>query len=151
MSTDYGNDRSVTQRIVVLPFPDGTTRAVKAVQSSLDQVEVTGRACLSEALLRRLVTFRGTLIDSEIPSTTADYGEDLTQSVNDDMTPRAIAMVGAAVDAELRKDERVIRSATVATLVGGILMVAINVVDSAGPFKLVLAISSVSVQVLSVP
>lgn len=151
MTTDFGHDRSVTLRTVVLPFPDGTTRAVTAVQSSLDQVEVSGRACLAEALVRRLVTFRGTLIDVAIPSTTADYGTDLTQHVNDDMNARELAMVGAGVDAELRKDERVLRSSTAAALVGDILMVPINVVDAQGPFKLVFAVSSAAIQLLSVP
>jgi hypothetical protein len=151
MTTDYGHDRSVTLRTVVLPFPDGTTRAVTAVQSSLDQSEVSGRACLTEALVRRLVTYRGTLIDVLIPSTTADYGTTILDFVNDDMTPRDIAMAGASVDAELRKDERVIRSTTPASLAGEILMLPITVYDAAGPFKLVFAVSQASVQLLSVP
>ena len=151
MSTDYGHDRSVTLRTVVLEFPDGSMRAVTAVQSSLDQVEVSGRSCLIEALVRRLVTYRGTLIDVVIPSTTADYGTTILDYVNDDSNKRELAMVGAGVDAELRKDERVIRSTTVATLAGDILMIAITITDGEGPFKLVFAVSSAAVQLLSGP
>lgn len=151
MSTDYGHDVSVTLRSVALEFPDGTTRVVTDVQHALDQVEVSGRAGLVEALVRRLVTYRGTLIDVVIPSTTADYGTTILEFVNDDIGPRELARASAAVDAELRKDERVIRSTTVATLVGEILMLAITIIDGTGPFKLVFAVSSATVQLLSVP
>jgi hypothetical protein len=150
MATDYGHDVSVTQRTVVLPFPDGTSRAVTAVQHALDQSETSGRPLLGEALLRRLVMYRGTLIDVVIPSTTANDGTDVTQFVNADFSPREIAMLGASVDAEMRKDERVVGSSTQASLVGEVLLLPINITDGEGPFRLTLAVSDV-VQLLSVP
>jgi hypothetical protein len=150
MTVNYGTDVSNTLRTVALTFPDGTTRAVTAVQHALAQDETSGRALLIEAIVRRLVTYRGTLIDTNVPSETADYGNDVTQNVNADFSPREIAMAAAAVDAELRKDERVIRSSTVATLVGDVLILAITVTDGIGPFKLTLAVRDV-ISLLSVP
>lgn len=149
MATDYGTDLSCAMRSVALEMPDGSTRVVEAVQPSLDMAEVSERVCLAEALVRRLVTYRGQLIDVVIPSTTADYGTDVTQNVNDDLDPRAIARIGSDVDAEMRKDERVVQSATQASLVSNVLMLPINVTDGKGPFPLVLAVSQVTVQILS--
>ncbi len=146
-----GYDVSNTYRTVVLEYPDGSFRAVEAFQSALDQREVSGRVCLAEGCARRLVSPRQSLVDVEIPSTTANYGSDLTVNVNADLGPRDLAMIGSSVDAELRKDERVIRSVTNAALVGDLLLIPINLYDSAGPFKLVLSIGSVTVQVLSAP
>lgn len=149
MAVDYGSDLSCTLRAVALPFPDGTTRVVTAVQPTLDMAEVSGRTCLVEALVRRLTTFRGTLLDVVIPSTTANYGTDVSGWLNDDIDARGLAMLGSAVDAELRKDERVERVATTATLVANVLMLSIEVVDGDGPFTLVLAVTQVTIQILS--
>jgi len=151
MATDYGTDLSCRQRAQTLEMPDGSFRLFNGVDIALDQAEVSGRPCLAEALVRRLVTFRSTLIDVVVPSTTANYGSDVTQNVNDDMDPRDIAMAGASVDAELRKDERVVSSTTVPSFVGDLLMLPASVIDGAGSFKLVLAVSQVTVQILSVP
>jgi len=161
----FGSDMSCTQCTAVLPYPNGQPGGVltpfTGVQLTLGWATdaggnalpamSTGRATLAEALIRRLVTPRGTLIDVVFPSTTANYGDDLTSDVNADMTTRDLAMIAAGVDAELRKDERVVRSQTTATMVGNLLMLAISVESGVGPFKLVLAVSDVSVSVLSVP
>ncbi len=146
-----GYDVSVTYRTVALEYPDGSTRVVTAFQSALDQAEVSGRVCLAEGCARRLVSPRQSLVDVEVPSTTANYGTDLTENLNADLDPRGLAMVSAGVDAELRKDERVVRSVTNAALIGDLLMVPINLFDAAGPFKLVLSIGSVNVAILSAP
>jgi hypothetical protein len=156
MATDYGHDLSCTYRTVVLPMPDGSTAAVTAVQPSLDGAEVSGRACLAEALVRRLATSRGTLIDVVAPSTTANYGNDVLGLLNEDVDARTLAMMGASVNAEMRKDERVVDAETRVTLIPGIagpnsLLLDITITDGVGPFKLVLMVSQVTVQLLSGP
>lgn len=148
-----GHDLSCTLRTVPLVQPDGSTRLVTAVQPTLDMAEVSERTCLIEALIRRITTPRGTLIDVVIPSTTANYGTAIDDFLNDDIDARGLAQIGAAVDAELKKDERVVRSSTAATLVGAgaaaTLILTITVVDGAGPFQLVLAVTAETVQLLA--
>lgn len=154
MATDYGLDLSCTYVTrQALEMPDGSFRYFTGVDIPIDMAEVVGRACLSEALIRRLDTSKGQLIDVVTPPTpqVANYGTDLTAFVNSDFTPREIAIVGASVDAELMQDERVVQSSTVPTLSGALLLIPITITDGSGPFPLVLSISSVSVQVLSVP
>lgn len=168
MATDFGADMSCTQCNAVLPFPTGIgsteLRTVNAVQLTMgfatDQrtgttlpAVATGRANVGEALIRRLTCARGTLIDVITPPSPgcANYGTDLNAYLNADVTARQLGMIGAAVNAECLKDERVFRCETKATMVGDLLIVDISVITATGPFKLVLAISQVSVAVLSVP
>lgn len=154
---------SCTFCTVVLPFPDGTTRAVTCIQLPLGKgtdprtnavlpSSTSGRAKLREDVLRRVSTPRGTLPDTKIPTTTAQYGIDILDYVNADMTPADIGRLSAAVDAQVRADERCRSSSTAAALVGdSTLVVPISIVDGAGPFKLTLAIDTLTanLQVLS--
>lgn len=151
--TDAGYDLKCTYLAQSLEMPDGSFRTTTAVDLALDMAEVSGRICLSQALVRRLVTSRGQLVDVVIPPSpqVANYGTDLTQYVNADMSTREIALVGANVDAELIQDERVVESETVASRVGPLLLVPIDITDGTGPFQLVLSISNVTVQLLSSP
>lgn len=162
---DLGGDLNLTQCTAVLPMPTGipggTSVAVTAVQMTLGWATnaagaalpgfVTGRANLSGAIVRRLSTTRGQLADVVTPSTTANYGYDLTDEIDDDMTTRALGIIGANVDAELRKDERIIRSSTLSSGTGGALLVDITVTDATGPFKLILAVTEVSTTLLTTP
>jgi hypothetical protein len=108
-------------------------------------VEVTGRTCLVQALARRLITARGTLIDDP------NYGFDLNQFLNDDLDAADVARIGSGIDAEFLKDERVLSSTTTAVLnVGGALVVTAQIQDQQGPFKLVLSVGSVSATILSI-
>ena len=108
--------------------------------------EVDGITSLAQSLLRRLITPRGTLIDDQ------NYGFDLSGYLNDDLSASDLARVGSGVDAEMIKDERVLRSAsTVTVLSQGVLSVATLVTPSLGPtFRLVLAVSQVTASVLLV-
>lgn len=106
--------------------------------------EVTGRTALAEALARRLQTPRGGLIDDP------NYGYDVTGEIDDDLTTRDIARIASQVDAECAKDERVISTTTTAVFLSGALTLSIDIRDSAGPFKLVLLATSVSLSVLKV-
>lgn len=107
-------------------------------------VETSGLHMLAQALCRRLITPRGTLIDD------FNYGFDLRQFLGDDVGPADLARIASGVDAELLKDERVSASqTTVALAAQGVLNVVTTLTPSAGPsFQLVLAITNVTATLL---
>lgn len=144
MSIDYGTDISVTWRTETLEFPDGSVRTQQAWDADDGFPEVTGRPLLIEALLRRLVTVRGSLLGEP------DYGTDVRDWVNDDVDAAGAARLGAAISAELSKDQRVKSASAVASFVDDILTATITVVDAAGPFKLTISIDEVSLKILGV-
>lgn len=102
---------------------------------------VSGPEGLGEALGRRLVTPRGSLEGDSA------YGYDVRVHLNDDdPSPSAI---GLEVAAELAKDERVeSASAVVFRELAGTLRIVADVLTAAGPFRLTLDVSAVSVAVL---
>ncbi len=104
---------------------------------------VSGARGLAEALLRRLTTPRGTLLDD------ASYGYDLRSRLNDSLTPYELVQIGVAARAEIERDERVESATATATLTGGRLRVVAQVLTAAGPFRLVLAVGSVTSEVLA--
>ena len=105
----------------------------------------TGLQCVAEAVLRRWSTGAGELLDD--PS----YGYNLTDLVSDDLSPADIAYAQQQAAAEARKDERVLAMTVTLTLTAtGLLTVVGQGTTAAGPFKLVLAVTSVSVQLLLV-
>lgn len=162
---DLGGDLNLTQCTAILPMPNGVPGGVlvpvTAVQMTLGWATgatgaalpafVTGRANLSGAIVRRLTTTRGQLVDVVTPSTTANYGFDQTENLNADLTVRELGIIGAGVDAELKKDERIIRSSTVCSGAGNALLESITVTDAIGPFKLILAVTDVSTTLLTTP
>lgn len=99
---------------------------------------------LAEALARRLTTPRGTLPFH------ADYGLDLRGYLNESMTQDVLYRLKAAVERECELDERVLTaSATVSYAFGTqALGVRISVTTSNGPFKFVLNVTSLTVQML---
>lgn len=104
---------------------------------------VTGRDLLSQALVRRITTPRGRLLSNP------NYGYDVTGEINDDLSTQDVSTVASHMDQEFLKDERVVSSSTTATLTSdGVLTTTTIIQDGAGPFPLVLQISSVSVTVL---
>lgn len=106
---------------------------------------VTGFTLVGEAIARRLITPRGRLIGDP------NYGFDLTQYVNADMSPRDIAGLRAGVVAECMKDERVNRATVNAELDSvGILTLTILLDLGVESFTLVLSASDVSVTLVSV-
>lgn len=105
--------------------------------------EVTGLTALAQALLRRLMTPRGTLIGDP------DYGYDLLGEIDDDLDPQDIAAVATNVDAEFLKDQRVTGSITTATFANGALVTVSSVTTATGPFSLTLGIGQV-IAILSV-
>lgn len=106
--------------------------------------ETSGGHLVAEAIARRLQTPRGRLIDDP------NYGFDLTGSLNDDLSQADIARISASVQGECQKDERVLSASVQASFVTGALIVSILLSLASGPFRLVLAVTAVSVQILQV-
>lgn len=127
--TDYGTDIAMTADLRGLDPAFGS---------------VTGRRCLAEALVRRLQTPPGRLIDDP------DYGYDLIGEINDDLGPADAGRIAVEVTNEVQKDERVVSASTTASFALGVLTVSIEITDGAGPFRLVLAVTAVSATVLQV-
>lgn len=103
---------------------------------------VGGREGLLEALMRRLMTPRGSLFYDE-----DDYGYDLRALLNDvGMLPRDLEL---QVSKELRKDERVREAIVRVTLAREEdLQIDIRIVDADGPFQFTLRATAETVAVL---
>lgn len=106
--------------------------------------EVSEKMLLAQALARRLTTPRGRLIDD------ANYGYDLNQWLNADVGPAELAQIQSQAQAECLKDERVQSATVTVTFLGGVMLVAVALVSSLGPFQLVLSVSALTTQLLTV-
>lgn len=152
---------------VVLPFPQPGTaapimRTVTTVQPTFGFATVpstgatipstgSGRTLLLADVIRRISTAKGSVPDFNIPTKLGRYGIELLDYVNADMTAAEIGQFCASLDAQIRQDQRIANSRTTAALAGNVLVATINLVDGAGPFSLILAISTLTknLQVLS--
>ena len=116
--------------------PNGQTLSMPATMSS-------GFLCVAEAVLRRWSTSRGELIDDP------NYGTNVQNSLQDDLSPRDVAYLGQQLAAEAQKDERVLKAVVTVTLTtAGLLTVVGGIQTAAGPFKMVVAVSAVSTTLL---
>lgn len=107
--------------------------------------EVSGRLLLAQAVARRLITPRGRLIGSP------NYGYDLTQFINDDLSLQGISRIQSATQDEIVKDERVLSASVSISLdMNGSMLVKVLLGDASGPFSLVLSVTQVSVSVLEI-
>lgn len=110
-----------------------------------DGRSVSGTTVIAQAVARRWSTPRGRLIDDP------NYGFDLTGYLNDDMSPKDLASLQAGAEAEALKDERVSKCTTSAELdANGLLTITGLLESSEGPFTLVVAVSSTSLDLLAV-
>lgn len=104
----------------------------------------SGRDNLAEAIARRLITPLGGLFYD--PS----YGLDLRQYLNEAITDEVRYEIETLVAAECEKDERVLSAE--ATLIDTDLLRTLQLVialeTAEGPFRLILAVNAVSVEVL---
>jgi phage baseplate assembly protein W len=141
---DYGVDLAWGLQTVTLPFDDGSMRTVQVYDVDPNWAEVSGRLGLGQALARRLVTTHGSLIDDP------DYGLDVRDYINDDVSASDLFQLARKVEAELAKDERVSRSAVVATFTDGKMSLVCTIWDGGGPFKLTLDIADVGITKLEV-
>ncbi len=105
----------------------------------------SGFRVVAEAIARRWQTPRGALINDP------NYGFDLSDFVNDDLSKAELSRIAHQAGAEAEKDERVLScEVTVTFLTGGNLSVVGKVETAAGPFSLVVGVSQVSVSLLQV-
>lgn len=103
-----------------------------------------GRRNLANAIARRLSTPRGGLrYDPE-------YGLDLREFLNEDVTGAEIANAPGEITLEVEKDPRVqaARVRLVYNFAASSLRVTIGIVDALGPFTLVLSVSKLTVEIL---
>ncbi len=105
---------------------------------------------LANAIGRRLQTPAGKLADiGDDP----DYGMDIRSWLNTDLTTTEIAGLENAISDEILKDERIVSVVVDATysFATAVLEVEINALKSDGaPFRLVLRVSSLTVDILAV-
>lgn len=127
MAVDFGTEISCVSDIA----SDGRT--------------VSGFRVVAEAIARRWITPRGRLI--KYP----DYGYDLTQFINADMSDRDIASMVAGSEAEAEKDERVDSCAIEAVLGSdGVMTISALIQTGQGPFTLTASVSSLTLTLLDV-
>lgn len=110
---------------------------------------VSGKANLGRALVRRLMTPRGALaIVGEDPN----YGLDVRQLLNEQMTPTAKATWQSKIARECEKDERVLGCVASIQFNAGAstatITLTIATADTSAPFSLVVAVSALTVQLL---
>lgn len=108
---------------------------------------VRGKRVVSQACLRRLGTPRGGLFYDP------EYGFDLRQFANSSFGEAESFQVSSGIQSELVKDERVRSCTAQATFDADLekLSVIIDVVSENGPFRLILAVSAVTIEVLASP
>lgn len=104
----------------------------------------SGNRVVGEAIARRLITRRGGLVSDP------NYGFDLGEFVEADLSPRDLALVSSGIVAECKKDDRVVSAVATVTLAIGVLTAQIALTTGGGPFTLVLAVSAVSAPLLQV-
>ena len=108
---------------------------------------VSGRAMLAQAIGRRITTRPGALAWI---GESASYGLDVRDQVGSDTDARTAFALAAAVQAEVLLDERVRACEVTATVVSGVLSLVLRLADADGPFRLTLAISDVTIDLLRV-
>lgn len=127
-------------------LPDFGTAISCVSDIASDGRMVTGFMVVGESIARRWSTPRGRLIGYP------NYGFDLSQYINADMSARDIAALRSAAAAEAEKEETVERCTVSAELdtVTGILTVTGKVDTAKGPFTLVVEASSVTLDLISI-
>lgn len=138
-SADYVPEAMAT------PSTDQYGRDLAGV-ADVDQLfmEIEGDDAMVEALARRLITPRGTLIDDD------DYGLDLRSYINRKMSEPELAALPSAVANELRKDEGVLDVSCVLTTfdVGQLIELEIEVDRGDGPLQFTFALTPSKVSVV---
>lgn len=109
----------------------------------------SGVQLVAEAAYRRLSTSRGTLFGGDEE---ANYGFNLEDLIGTLTTPSAAAAVPGQIEAELLKDERInaVQATCVQQTNGPAVawLITVTAQTDAGPFKLVLSINDVTVELL---
>jgi hypothetical protein len=108
---------------------------------------VTGRLQLAQAIGRRITRRRGELgwIGDD-----PDDGMDVRDYLGSDADATSAFRIEAQVQAEVMRDERVLAAEVKAAIADGILTLSLRLADADGPFRLVLAVSAVTIDLLKV-
>jgi hypothetical protein len=103
----------------------------------------SGLQVVAEAVLRRWTTSQGQLIDDP------NYGTNIYDLINAGLSPRDLSLYGQRFAAEAQKDARVLNcSATLTLDAAGNLTLSATITTAAGPFRLVLSVNAVTLQLL---
>ena len=107
----------------------------------------TGRTQLAQAIGRRVTTRRGTLawIGDDL-----DHGIDVRDFLGSDADGQSAFRIAALVQAEVLRDERVRSCDATASVTDGLLTLSLRLTDDDGPFRLVVAVSAVTIELLRV-
>lgn len=107
----------------------------------------SGRPQLAQAIGRRITKRRGTLgwIGDD-----PDQGIDVRDYLGSDADAQSAFRVAAMVEGEVLRDERVLACQATATITDGTLTLSLRLADADGPFRLVLSVSAVTVDLLKV-
>lgn len=109
----------------------------------------TGRLQLAQAIARRVTTQPGAMSWAE--GTAGDgYGIDVRAFLGSDADATTASHVAALVQTEVMKDERVLAADASASILDGLLTLSIRLADASGPFRMVLAVSGVTIELLRV-
>lgn len=100
---------------------------------------VSGRQALAQSILRRLSTRTGTLRDD--PS----YGDDIRLFIGKAISPDEVAQ---RVEAQVFADERIRDARVTVDFLGEDLNIHLVLVDATGPFRLVVGVSELSLDLL---
>ncbi len=109
-------------------------------------LEVSGIQLLQQAVIRRQVTAKPTDISSP------NDGIDLRKFVKQGLTQQQVSVIAQTVQQELIKDQRILPQTTVVgsyAAATNTLTLQETIVTAQGPFSLTLAVSAVTVQVLT--
>lgn len=110
---------------------------------------VSGRLALAQAIARRITTRAGLLARiGDDPAYGIDVRESLGADTDTDTDDRTAFAIAAEVQAEVMLDERVRGADVSAALADGVVILTILLADAIGPFRLVLAVSAVTVEIL---
>lgn len=107
----------------------------------------TGRLQLAQAIGRRITRRRGELgwIGDD-----PDDGMDVRDFLGSSTDAASTSRIEAQVKAEVMRDERVLAAEATATITDGLLTITLRLADADGPFRLVLAVSAVTIELLKV-
>jgi hypothetical protein len=137
----------MTQPVTNFGYDTSCTTALRTGRFSF------GARLVAEACYRRLSTARGMLLGGEDEE---DYGLDLADEIGQTSTPSTVAALPGRIQNELLKDERIasVTATVVDTTVGpstswNVSIEGVLADDTSTPFALVLAVSQVSVELLS--
>lgn len=108
---------------------------------------VSGRTALIQALARRYITTRGSLVEDE------EYGYNLRDKLGESVTPGELAEIESEVVDEALKDERVARATATVRFDEPAQRIDLTIaaVDGFGPFQRVLAITDLTLEDIQGP